>query len=88
MAHGAGDASFAEALCRRALAMRVAAAAGAGSLAVASAQCLLAQVLCDLKRCACQAYTMSGIAIGSQGLQCAIPGEQFSGKTFVSFVCR
>lgn len=52
VARGAGSAAAAEVLCRRALAARVAAAGGTDTLATASARCLLAQVLCDLARCA------------------------------------
>lgn len=52
VARGAGSAAAAEVLCRRALAARIEAAGGADTLATASVQCLLAQVLCDLARCA------------------------------------
>ena len=51
VAHGAGEATAAEAACRRALAARTAAAGSTASLPVASAHCLLAQVLLDLGRC-------------------------------------
>lgn len=51
LARGAGEASAAEAACRRALAARAALAGSAASLPVASAQCLLAQLLLDLGRC-------------------------------------
>ena len=50
LARGAGEAPAAEAACRRALAARMVLAASAASLPVASAQCLLAQVLLDLGR--------------------------------------
>lgn len=53
VACGAKSLQAAEVVCRRALSVRLAATeGGAESLPSASARCLLAQVLCDLGRCA------------------------------------